>query len=99
MIQVVREDWHPGLNEWARGFVSGPSVEKKESGETYLAGMLADEECPLYKYIFPDGRVYFEKLQTTRFSAGPGFLLALQDKNGNWIPESLWTETEIAAAM
>jgi hypothetical protein len=72
------------------------SIKKEESGEFYL-GMF-DNTYPLHKYTFPDGRIYFEVLQVERWSSGPVHFLALQDENRNWIPESLWTEEDIAAA-
>jgi len=73
--------------------VYGSSIKKEESGETY-EGMFG-EKYPLYKYTFPDGRVYYEKVQRCIWSSGPVFFLALQDEEGNWVPESLWTEEEI----
>ena len=73
-----------------------PSVKMKWSGRFY-SGMF-DDEYALQKYIFPDGRVYFEEVQAKPFSSGPVFFLTLQDENGNWVPESLWAEDTIAAA-
>ena len=73
-------------------------VRREESGELYL-GMSDDwDEYSLHKYTFPDGRVYFERVQATKWSSGPVFFLALQDENRNWVPESLWTEEAIVAA-
>lgn len=76
-------------------FVS--TVKQEPSGETY-SGMLDEEEYRLNKYIFPDGRVYFERVQAEPWSSGPVIFLALQDEEGNWIPESLWPEEAIATA-
>ena len=73
-----------------------PSVKMEESGELY-SGM-SEDEYPLHKYTFPDGRVYFEKLQAAPWSSGPVHFLALQDENKNWVPESLWAEEAIEAA-
>jgi len=73
-----------------------PSVKMEQSGEFY-SGMFEDE-YPLHKYIFPDGRVYFERLQAVPWSSGPVHFLALQDENGNWVSESLWAEEAIEAA-
>jgi len=53
------------------------------------------DEYLLYKYTFPDGKVYFEKVQAITWYNGPFFFLALQDENENWIPESLWPEAVI----
>ena len=49
----------------------------------------------LFAYTFPDGRVLREEVQTEPWSSGPCYLLALKDEQGNWVPESLWTEEEI----
>lgn len=72
------------------------SVNTEESGEFY-SGMF-DDEYPLRKYTFADGRVYFEKVQAASWSAGYVFFLALEDEKGNWVPESLWAEEVIRAA-
>lgn len=72
------------------------SVKIEESGEFYF-GMFEDE-YHLHKYTFPDGRVYFERLQAARWSSGSVHFLALQDEKMNWVPESLWTKEAIEAA-
>lgn len=72
------------------------SVKKEKSGE-FFYGMF-DDEYPLYKYTFPDGKVYFEKLQAAPWSSGPVHFLALQDEDGKWVPESLWSAEDIMAA-
>lgn len=63
-------------------------VDREESGEFYVG--TDGERCPLYVYIFPSGKKYFEKAQRNPASPEKVCFLALQDKNGNWIPESLW---------
>ncbi|MFC1678524.1 hypothetical protein ACFLZ9_02165 [Patescibacteria group bacterium] len=75
-------------------FVS--SVKKEKSGETFM-GMFEDEHS-LHKYTFPDGKVYWERIQAQPWSSGPVFFLALQDKEEKWITESLWSEEEIDRA-
>ena len=50
----------------------------------------------LNKYIFPDGTEYFEYIQAEPWSSGPCYFLALKDRNGNIVQESLWTEEEIS---
>lgn len=72
------------------------SVKMEESGELYYG--IFENEHPLHKYTFPDGRVYFERLQAAPWSSGPVHFLALQDENGSWVPESLWAEWAIEAA-
>ncbi|OHB21464.1 MAG: hypothetical protein A2939_02930 [Parcubacteria group bacterium RIFCSPLOWO2_01_FULL_48_18] len=71
------------------------SIKKEESGESYF-GMFGDSYL-LHEHTFPDGRVYFEKVQAEPWSSGPVFFLALQDENGDWVPESLWAEKVIKA--
>ncbi len=72
------------------------SVEKEKSGALYW-GMFEDK-YPLYKYTFPDGEVYFERVQAAPWSSGPVFFLALVDEKENWVQESLWTEEDIRSA-
>ena len=54
-------------------------------------------EFPLFKYTFEDGRVLYEYVQASPWSSGPWFLTALRDGDGNPVPESLWTDEEIAS--
>lgn len=59
---------------------------------------LEGNSYPLYKYDFLDKRVLYEQIQTNPWSSGPCFFLALKDGvPGNWVLESLWTNTEIEA--
>lgn len=72
------------------------SIKKEESGEFYSSSMLDNEQRrPLHKYICPSGKVYFERIQAEPWSSGPIVFLALQDNQGNWVPESLWAEKTI----
>jgi len=73
-----------------------PSIQKDKSERIFI-GMFGDE-YPLYKYTFPDGRVFFERVQAETWSSGPVFFLALQDEEGEWVKVSLWPEEEIATA-
>ena len=77
-----------GLNDWAEKFVA--KARKKllnESARLFEAGR------PLYQYIFPNGQIYYEKIQpqTRRLNQ----FLALQNKNDSWVVKSLWTNSEI----
>lgn len=83
-------------------FVS--TVKRDLSGEKYEdEAWLGPNGIPFYKYTMPDGRVLFEREQKEGFMGGGGaimvLLTALQDENGNWLPDSLWTKDEIAKAM
>ncbi|OGN08088.1 MAG: hypothetical protein A2750_01390 [Candidatus Yanofskybacteria bacterium RIFCSPHIGHO2_01_FULL_45_42] len=77
-----------GLNDWAEKFVA--QARKEASGES---ARLLEASRPLYKYIFPDGRVYSEKVQPQKISADQ--FLALQGEQGFWLTESLWKNSEI----
>jgi len=69
---------------------------KKEVNDFYM-GMFEDA-YPLYKYTFPDGKEYFERVQACPWSSGPVFFLALQDREGNWVTRFLWSNEEIENA-
>ena len=71
------------------------SVHSEPSG--HYTGMF-DQEHGLTKYTFPDGKVYQEAVQADPWSSGPVFFLALKDENGNWVPESLWSDEAISNA-
>ncbi len=75
--------------------VLGSTVAREPSGEHY-SGMC--EGYPLYKYTFPDGRVYVEAVQSIEYSSGPCIFLALRNEAGNWIPKSLWPRAYMQAA-
>jgi hypothetical protein len=71
-----------GLNTWARKMVS--DALKKEQYSSFCG--LNNQEYPLYRYIFPDNKVYWEKVELIVY----GYVFyGLKDKNG-WVPESLW---------
>ncbi len=73
------------------------SVKSEPSGE--IVHGMNDDEFPLTKYAFPDGRIYYEREQHEEWSSGPVIFLALQDERGNWIEESLWAEEGIRACV
>lgn len=72
------------------------NVGAEESGEHYV-GMFEDE-YPLHKYTFQDGKVFYERVQDCPWSSGPVFFLALQDESGQWVRESLWPDEDIGNA-
>ncbi len=53
------------------------------------------DDHPLRKYIFPDGKVYFEYEQAQYSSSGPVFFLALKDEDGRPVQKSLWSKKAI----
>ncbi len=68
-------------------------VKREPSGRTFD---MFDNEYPLYKYTFPDGKVVQEFLQAEPWSSGPVIFVALEDEAGNPIKESLWIDEEIS---
>lgn len=53
----------------------------------------------LHRYQLPDGRVLEEFIQETPWSGGPVYHIALKDvRTGKPVPESLWTDEELAEA-
>ncbi|TSC82541.1 MAG: hypothetical protein G01um101419_547 [Parcubacteria group bacterium Gr01-1014_19] len=74
------------------------TVKSEESGFRINESPWLD--CPLMMYTMPDGKSYIEQAQQRGVSDSYGFvLLALQDQQGNWLPESLWTPGEISKLM
>lgn len=50
----------------------------------------------LHRYTFPaTGEVFVEYVQATPWSGGPCYFIALMDKHGKPVPESLWTDEEM----
>lgn len=49
-----------------------------------------DDGPTLRKYTLRDGTIYFEFVQASPWSSGPCIFLALKDKDGNVVEESLW---------
>ena len=75
------------------------SSVKREEYDKYIEDFGGIEEnYPLYMYTMPDGRVYYEYLQSTMWSSGPCLFIALKDEKGNVVQESLWTDEEQQAA-
>lgn len=61
---------------------------------TEIEGMY-DDVVGLTAYNLPDGQLLREHVQLSPWSSGPMFFFALKDRDGNWIPESLWTTREV----
>ena len=67
---------------------------KKVSSENWYSGTYG-EQYPLHKYIFPNGDVLYEKVQSENWSSGPCFFLALCYEGGKWLEKSLWAQEDI----
>lgn len=88
-----------GLNTWAQELLNQNHL-KVPTGDKWN-GMYSDDG-DLYKYTLLDtrfpsdyGKEITEYVQAAPWSSGPCIFLALKDKAGNPIPESLWGEDEI----
>lgn len=74
--------------------IRAPTIKKEEY--TFLIGMF-EEKLPIYRYTFPDGRIFEEREQTTIQSSGPVIFTALFDMQENkWVQGTRWSRTEIA---
>lgn len=92
--EAIEEELHTGFKKvpvMVNGedtFEKRPQFEKpkKEASSTIdLHGI----KITLYKYTFPDNRVYTEYVQK---NSGGIIYLALKDHNWKVIPESLWSD-------
>jgi len=52
----------------------------------------------LHRYVLANGAVLEEYVQAVIHSGGPVYHIALRDSSGNPVPESLWTDDELARA-
>lgn len=60
----------------------------------------AEGDYPLIRYTLPDGRVYYETIQTIRPDwIGSVYFIALNTDTGQPVPESRWTEAEIQSVL
>lgn len=70
------------------------STVTMEPSEKYYTGMF-DDQYPLYRYRFVDGRTVEERIQANPWSSGPQFykaLVSIEDGKERWVVESLWSE-------
>jgi hypothetical protein len=63
-----------------------------------IKGAWNDHVADLHRYTFPDGRVFVEYVQASPWSGGPCYFIALKDRHGRPVPESLWTDDELMTA-
>ena len=74
-------------------------IEEKEiiSSEESNKHVINDDYCdiPLKKYLLKDGNWVFEKIQEVIWSSGPMYFLALENDQGEWLPETFWTKEEL----
>lgn len=63
-----------------------------------IRGAWTAEVASLHRYVLPNGEIYQEYVQASPWSGGPCYFIALKDKHGNPVPQSLWTDDELCAA-
>jgi hypothetical protein len=61
-----------------------------------IPGAYKDVAGNLYRYTFSKGEYYEEFVQATPWSGGPCYHIALKDRHGNVVPQSKWTDDELA---
>lgn len=52
----------------------------------------------LHRYTLPNGQVYEEFVQAEPWSSGPCYFIALKDRSGNEVKESLWSDEDLKRA-
>jgi hypothetical protein len=61
-----------------------------------IEGAYKDVAANLHRYTLPHGEVYEEFVQATPWSGGPCYHIALRDRTGKVVANSLWSEEELA---
>lgn len=88
-VQIFANGKKKSFNRWRRAAMT----RKEHAG--VIPGVWIEQVSLLHRYTMPDGTVYVEYVQATPWSGGPCYFIALMDKHGNPVPESLWTEEEM----
>lgn len=79
------------VNKWTKQF-----VEEASSSVINRWASLEGFHFSLCEYTFPDRKVYHEAIYETELQDGQMFVfISLQDENGEWLSESLWSPEEI----
>lgn len=91
-VRIMSNGKRKRFNRWFRI----PVARRVRIGA--ISGAFDDTVASLNRYIFPDGTVCDEYVQATPWSSGPCYFIALKDKNGKPIRQSLWTANEIDKA-
>ena len=60
-----------------------------------IKGAWTDVVANLHRYTKPGGEVFEEFVQATPWSGGPCYFIALKDKRGEVVPESLWSDHDL----
>lgn len=93
---MSRSDQWYGLTDAAETWLSQrmQDVSPLDGRGKMVEGAWGDYAGQLGIYLLDNGDIVNEELQEVPWSSGPCYLTALQDVNGQWIKESLWTEFE-----
>ena len=91
-VQVFADGGRARFSRWRRITL----VRKEHAG--VIRGAYKPQVDKLHRYTLPSGEVFTEFVQATPWSGGPCYFIALKDKHGVPVPESLWTKDEIARA-
>lgn len=91
-VQVFADGARKQFSRWRRI----PLVRTEHAGA--IRGAYKPQVNKLHRYTLPGGEQYTEYVQATPWSGGPCYFIALKDKHGNPVPESLWTDAELAQA-
>ena len=70
-----------------------PLVRSEHAG--IIRGAWNPMVARLHRYTMPSGEVLTEYVQAEPWCSGPCYFIALMDKHGKPVPESLWTEEEM----
>ena len=74
--------------------VEVPIARRKVIGT--IEGAWNPEVANLNRHIMPNGEVYSEYVQEVPWHGGPMYFIALKDRLGKPVAQSLWTEGEMA---
>lgn len=78
------------FNRWRRM----PLVRSEHAG--VIRGAYQPIVAKLHRYTLPNGEVFVEYIQAAPWHSGPCYFIALKDRHGKPVPESLWTDEEIS---
>ncbi len=60
----------------------------------HITGAWVDKVADLHRYTMPNGSVFEEFVQAEPWSGGPCYYIALKNKKGAVVRQSLWTNEE-----
>jgi hypothetical protein len=98
--QVVRE---VGVRILSNGKVeqfdrTGPVALVVKEVIGHLPGVWKEHVADLHRYTMPNGSVFEEFVQAEPWSGGPCYHIALKNKKGAVVRQSLWTDEELGNA-